>query len=290
MTSPRKSPYRPGGQYRPTWSFTSTRDTFEMGEMLTFLREEAGDDGGLTSYIFVDDAGRQKIFDVPADAPPTATVHRFRAVEARDGGCPECREQRYQGLGPPLEQVGSGPGPTLYYQCGRCHAIWEENLREAHILWNQLLTCEHLQPLERELRASGVRIERETRDWDDAWSGFWVYFRARIDPGATRAQFRLPDFVAYHEWDGRVAGNEAGFRCTRCVTGVMGVHAGAAEGHPVFPTDMKAFLREDRALVQQGTRQPSHGRSLLRDLMPSIAGVLVFLGAIALGWWAGKRQ
>jgi hypothetical protein len=192
----------------------------------------------MTSYIFADHAGQTRAFDVPDDMPSMALYLRFRAVEARDGGCPECREQRYQGMGPPLEQLGSAPGPTIYYRCKRCLALWEENIREAHIVWDVLLTCEHLQALEQALRSSGVQIELEDRDWEHKEAGFWVYFRARIDRDATLAQFPMRPIVEWHEWDGRMAGQEAGFECKRCNSAIMGVHPLAAEGFPVFPLQM----------------------------------------------------
>jgi hypothetical protein len=221
---PRKSPYRPGGHYRPTRSFISTVDTFRMGEELAFVGESRPEGRAVTSYVFADATGALRTFDVPDDMPPMALYQRFRAVDMRDGGCPECREQRYRGQAACLEEVGHGAGPTIYYQCRMCTALWEENTREIHVVLDQLLSCPHLQAVERELRSSGVRIELETKDWNDREAGFRVYFRARIDPVATRAQFQLPEFVEYYEWDGRVGGQEAGFCCTRCDSAVLGVH------------------------------------------------------------------
>jgi hypothetical protein len=220
-----------------------------------------------------------------------ALYRRFRAVEARDGGCPECREQRYSGLGAPLEERGHGDGPVIYYQCRLCLALWEETLREAHIVWDRLLACRHLQALERELRASGVAIELETKDWSkgDA-AGFWLYFRARIDPDATRRQFHLPEGIEYDEWDGRVAGSEAGFHCTSCNSGVMGVHPAAAAGYPTFPTNMDVPPLRDHGRaweVGEPERQP---RSLLRDLAPLLGFLALFVSAIAFGWWMGMKR
>jgi hypothetical protein len=227
---PRESPYRPGGRYRPTSSFISSVDTFQMGEVLTFVEERREPGRDVTSYVFADAAGALRTFDVADEMPSMALYLRFRAVDPQDAGCPACRNQRYRGKAACLEELGHGEGPTIYYRCRRCTALWEENTREIHVVLDQLLTCPHLQALERDLRSSGVRIALEDKDWDNSAAGFWVYFGARIEPVATRAQFNLPEFVEYYEWNGRVAGQEAGFTCTRCHSAVMGVHPAAAEG------------------------------------------------------------
>lgn len=290
MTQPRKSPYRPGGQYRPTWSFISTGDTFTMGEVLTFVSESRPDGRDVTRYIFEDAAGSPRTFDVPDDMSAMALYQQFRAIDPRDGGCPDCRAQRYRGEAACLEEVGHGAGPTIYYQCRQCMALWEENTREIHVVLDQLLSCSHLQALERDLRASGVRIELETKNWEVSNAGFWVYFRVRIDPVATRAQFELPEFVEYHEWDGRVGGSEAGFNCTRCSSAILGVHPSYSKGHPVFPTNMHVSPRRERhAPHPQSMRRAQRTPSLLRDLAPLIGALLVFFGAIAFGWWAGTK-
>jgi hypothetical protein len=283
MSSPRESPYRVGGQYRPTRSFRSSRDTFRVGDVLTFVREARRDADALTSYVFSDEGGTLCTFDVPDDMPSMALYQRFRAVEARDGGCPECRRAAVRGMYPPLRQHAQGPGPVLYYRCGRCDALWEENTREAHIVWDRLLTCPHLQALERDLRATGVHI-----GWEGKYEekrGLWVYFSVRLDPAIVRQQYDLPDFVEYDEWNGRAAGADAGFQCMQCESAIQGVHPSAASGFPVFPTAMDARVMDDFPPPQQsGPLRP-----LWRDLLPLALLVSGFALAIAFGWWAGKR-
>lgn len=293
--SPRRSPFRVDARYRPTSSFTDGVATFRMGEVVTFVGESRRDGAEAASYVFRDAAGALRTFEVPDDMPDLALHVRFRAVEARDGGCPECRAQRVRGLRPPLEQVGHGDGPVLYYQCRRCMALWEETTREAHIVWDRLLTCPHLQALERDLRTSGVRVELERKDWNEKGTGFWVFFRSGIDRDATRARFTLPDFVEWHEWDGRVGGHEAGFHCTQCRSGVMGVHPNYADGYPCFPSKMDVPPRfEPRTRPSSSSSSASRAsrarpRTLLQDLAPLLAFLFLFFGAIAAAWWAGKR-
>lgn len=294
MSRPRLAFYRVGGQYRPTSSFTDGVNTFRMGEVLTFVIESRRGGEASTSYVFRDVAGTIRTFDVPDDMSTMALCQRFRAVEAHDGGCPECRDQRVRGLGPPLEQVGHGHGPILYYQCRQCMSLWEETTREAHIVWDRLLTCAHLNALERDLRTSGVRIELETKDWNDKGAGFWVYFRAGIERDATRARFVFPAFVEWHEWDGRVGGQEAGFSCTRCKSGVMGMHPNYWDGLPRFPAKMEVpprFVRPTSPSSSSSRSGASRSvpRTLLRDLAPLLTFLVLFFGAIAAAWWAGKR-
>jgi hypothetical protein len=97
-----------------------------------------------------------------------------------------------------------------------------------------LLTCSHLRPLERELRDAGCPVEYEGQSWWGPSRGAWVYFRCFLEEGALRRRFRLPDSVGYSEYDGRVAGQEAGFVCSGCESAVMGVHQNYAAGVEVF--------------------------------------------------------
>ena len=98
-----------------------------------------------------------------------------------------------------------------------------------------LITCPYLQPLERELREAGCSVEYEGRSWWEASSrGMWVYFRCFLDEAALRRRLNLPESISYSEYDGRVAGQEAGFICRECESAVMGGHSRYAEGVPVF--------------------------------------------------------
>ncbi len=39
-----------------------------------------------------------------------------------------------RGCGRPLVQLGESAGPIFLYRCPRCGALWEETLREAHVV------------------------------------------------------------------------------------------------------------------------------------------------------------
>lgn len=81
---------------------------------------------------------------------------------------------------------------------------------------SKLVTCAHLQPIEAAIRAAGIRIVTSENWWSADHEGGCVYFacvlkRARIERG-----FKLPVFVEWYEYDGHVAGHEAGFHCKQC--------------------------------------------------------------------------
>ncbi len=87
-----------------------------------------------------------------------------------------------------------------------------------------LVTCDHLRILERDLRARGFGIQYQGKSWWGDSRGVWVYFDCCLDADGIRASYGLPPFVEYSEYDGKVAGQEAGFECPRCQSAVMGVH------------------------------------------------------------------
>jgi hypothetical protein len=97
------------------------------------------------------------------------------------------------------------------------------------------VTCDHLRPLEQDLRAQPFRVQYEGRSWWGASNGAWVYFGCCLEPERVRAAYALPQFVEYSEYDGKVAGQEAGFTCTRCQSAVMGAHPlYNGETYPLF--------------------------------------------------------
>lgn len=50
-------------------------------------------------------------------------------------GCEACRTASLRGMAsPPLRELGHATGPVFLYQCAECSALWEENLREAHVI------------------------------------------------------------------------------------------------------------------------------------------------------------
>jgi hypothetical protein len=83
--------------------------------------------------------------------------------------------------------------------------------------------CEHLKPLENDLMKESIRLTFRGKPWSYNCNE-WVYFDCFLDRKAIEQKYQFPSFISYHEYDGRVAGQEAGFVCEKCKTAVMGVH------------------------------------------------------------------
>jgi len=97
-----------------------------------------------------------------------------------------------------------------------------------------LQTCSHLQALEQALRDSSIPIQYEGKSWWGRSRGTWLYFQCFLDDASLRRRFGLPEFVSYSEYDGHVAGQEAGFVCSSCESAIMGVHRDYAQNLSVF--------------------------------------------------------
>lgn len=97
----------------------------------------------------------------------------------------------------------------------------------------QLVTCEHLQDLEASARKAGLEVAA-TGDWWGSGSAKSVYFACVLARDVIERSFRLPDFVEWHEYDGRAAGHEAGWRCKRCNSLLVG--GCATYGDRVWPS------------------------------------------------------
>jgi hypothetical protein len=89
----------------------------------------------------------------------------------------------------------------------------------------QAYCCKHLRDLEVTLREMNLRIQHDGRTW---WQsdkpGHWVYFDCYLVPASLRERFDLPAFVEHYAYDGKMAGQESGFRCNQCHSAVVGVH------------------------------------------------------------------
>jgi hypothetical protein len=49
--------------------------------------------------------------------------------------CDACRTSALRGGGePPLVRLDDGPGLISLHRCQRCGALWEANVREAHVI------------------------------------------------------------------------------------------------------------------------------------------------------------
>lgn len=84
-----------------------------------------------------------------------------------------------------------------------------------------MITCEHLRPIEVSAREAGLKIEA-SGDWWGNSSTQNIYFACALNKAALVKEYILPDFIEWYEWDGRVAGHEAGFHCKRCDSLLVG--------------------------------------------------------------------
>lgn len=91
------------------------------------------------------------------------------------------------------------------------------------------LQCEHLADFEQEVLSRGLSPTFAGQAWSEA--GYWVYFGCLFDFAAIRKRRAFADCVIDR---GTHDGQEAGFLCTECATGVMGRHPHAAQGQPVY--------------------------------------------------------
>jgi hypothetical protein len=95
------------------------------------------------------------------------------------------------------------------------------------------MVCEHLRKLEEDIIAAGIAETARGQLWSENCRE-WVYFDCFIDRERVEARYDFAECVKYHEHRGTHDGCEAGFECTECKDGVMGVHECHAEGRPVF--------------------------------------------------------
>jgi hypothetical protein len=85
------------------------------------------------------------------------------------------------------------------------------------------MVCTHLWILEAELAGAGIRETFRGQAWSSNCRE-WVYFDYVLDRQSIRARLQFEACVEDHEHLGTHDGQEAGFVCTACHDGVMGVH------------------------------------------------------------------
>ena len=103
------------------------------------------------------------------------------------------------------------------------------NNRPSHCPMSQpLVTCVHLQEIEAALRLADLEIEVEG-DWWGTGSGKSVYFKCILDPSQIRERYDVDACVEWTEYDGRMAGHEAGFHCPQCKSFLVGGHPNYSE-------------------------------------------------------------
>ena len=96
------------------------------------------------------------------------------------------------------------------------------------------MTCKHLHQLETEIIGAGLRETFRGKAWTENCRE-WVYFDCYLDRESIRKRIELADCVLDHEHLGTHDGQEAGFVCTQCHDGIMGMHKYYTKtGTPVF--------------------------------------------------------
>ena len=90
-------------------------------------------------------------------------------------------------------------------------------------------TCEHLEPLARELAAAGVPLgPGEQCPHDPDW-GTWFAARAVFDVGRLRGRLDLNACVTYEEYEGRLSpADDSTFYCDCCHQAIVGLHPRSA--------------------------------------------------------------
>ena len=83
--------------------------------------------------------------------------------------------------------------------------------------------CEHLLPLENEIRRRGGVETYRGQAWTENCRE-WVYFDCYLDIKKLRKRFNLPGFIRHHVNDDERSGAEEGFVCEKCKDAVMGLN------------------------------------------------------------------
>jgi len=89
----------------------------------------------------------------------------------------------------------------------------------------QHMTCSHLQALEAELIAAGVRETYRGAAWSENCRE-WVYFDVVFDVPSVTSRMRFPPCVKVSENLDPRSGTERGFVCTECNDAIMGLVTG----------------------------------------------------------------
>lgn len=83
------------------------------------------------------------------------------------------------------------------------------------------MICHHLQALEADLIAAGIRETWRGTPWTRNCRE-WVYFDVVLDTDALAARLHLPDCVRVHQNLDPKSGTERGFVCTACFDAIIG--------------------------------------------------------------------
>lgn len=89
--------------------------------------------------------------------------------------------------------------------------------------------CEHLQPLDDELKKRGIKEISRGQAWSDN-AREWVYYDCLLNMAKIKERYNFPGFITIHVNNDERSGLEAGFYCELCQDAVMGIHEKYADG------------------------------------------------------------
>jgi len=84
--------------------------------------------------------------------------------------------------------------------------------------------CEHLIPLENELKSRGIKETYRGQAWSNNCRE-WAYYDCYFDVGHLRERFHFPEFVKHHFNDDPRSGLEEGLVCMQCYDAVVGLNS-----------------------------------------------------------------
>jgi hypothetical protein len=85
------------------------------------------------------------------------------------------------------------------------------------------MVCEHLIPLENELREKGIKETFRGKAWTNNCRE-WVYYDCFLNRKSIRKRLNFNNCIKDHEHVGTHDGQEAGFVCELHNDAIMGVH------------------------------------------------------------------
>jgi hypothetical protein len=85
------------------------------------------------------------------------------------------------------------------------------------------MICDHLRPLEEELKRLGVKETYRGQAWSSNCRE-WIYFDCFLDTESLRRRFELPTFVESHVNDDAKSGQERGLVCREHKDAVIGLY------------------------------------------------------------------
>lgn len=83
--------------------------------------------------------------------------------------------------------------------------------------------CEHLLPIEKELKERGIVETFRGQPWSNNCRE-WIYFDCYLDIKSLQERFKFPSFIKHHTNDDPRSGTEEGLYCELCKDAIVGAH------------------------------------------------------------------